>query len=71
MVQFIKDTFDAIYKEGLKFDGVIHFAGLKAVSDSIKNPLKYWSNNFLGTLNLLEVMSEFNCKKIEGGNRKI
>jgi len=45
-------------------DSVIHFAGLKAVGESVKEPLKYYDNNVNGTLKLLEVMSEFNCKKI-------
>lgn len=38
------------------FDSVIHFAGLKAVGESVKKPLSYYSNNITGTLNLLECM---------------
>ncbi len=45
-------------------DSVIHFAGLKAVGESIEKPLEYYDNNVVGTLRLLEVMKEFNCKKI-------
>jgi UDP-glucose 4-epimerase len=45
-------------------DSVIHFAGLKAVGESVEQPLKYYDNNVVGTLRLLEVMKEFNCKKI-------
>ena len=45
-------------------DSVIHFAGLKAVGESVKEPLKYYDNNIVGTLTLLEVMQEYNCKKI-------
>lgn len=45
-------------------DSVIHFAGLKAVGESVTNPLDYYDNNVYGTLVLLEVMKEFNCKKI-------
>lgn len=45
-------------------DSVIHFAGLKAVGESVAKPLKYYDNNVVGTLRLLEVMKEFNCKKI-------
>ena len=37
-------------------DAVIHFAGLKAVGESVENPLWYWRNNCAGTLNLVEVM---------------
>ncbi len=45
-------------------DSVIHFAGLKAVGESVAKPLEYYDNNVVGTLRLLEVMKEFNCKKI-------
>lgn len=45
-------------------DSVIHFAGLKAVGESVGNPLKYYDNNVVGTIKLLEVMREFDCKKI-------
>ena len=45
-------------------DSVIHFAGLKAVGESVEKPLEYYDNNVLGTIRLLEVMKEFNCKKI-------
>ena len=43
---------------------VIHFAGLKAVGESTDDPLKYFSNNLISTLNLLQVMKEVNCKNI-------
>eukprot|EP00612_Vaucheria_litorea_P005762 CAMPEP_0171462974 /NCGR_PEP_ID=MMETSP0945-20130129/6807_1 /TAXON_ID=109269 /ORGANISM="Vaucheria litorea, Strain CCMP2940" /LENGTH=365 /DNA_ID=CAMNT_0011989627 /DNA_START=114 /DNA_END=1211 /DNA_ORIENTATION=- len=46
------------------FDSCIHFAGLKAVGESVAFPMKYYRNNIEGTLNLIEVMSEFNCKKL-------
>lgn len=45
-------------------DAVIHFAGLKAVGESVANPLEYYDNNVVGTLRLLEVMKKHNCKKI-------
>lgn len=45
-------------------NSVIHFAGLKAVGESVAEPLKYYDNNVLGTLRLLEVMQEFGCKSI-------
>lgn len=44
-------------------DAVIHFAGYKAVGESVKLPLKYYKNNLISTINLLEVMSDYNCKK--------
>ena len=45
-------------------DAVIHFAGLKAVGESVRVPLKYYRNNIDSTLSLLEVMGEYNCKKL-------
>ncbi len=41
-----------------KIDGVVHFAGLKAVGESVKKPLTYFQNNVVGTLNLLECMQQ-------------
>ncbi|KVH95309.1 NAD-dependent epimerase/dehydratase [Cynara cardunculus var. scolymus] len=46
------------------FDAVIHFSGLKAVGESVKNPLIYYDNNIIGTLILLEVMNAHGCKKL-------
>lgn len=43
---------------------VIHLAGLKVVSDSIKIPKTYYDNNVTGTLNLLNIMNIYNCKNI-------
>lgn len=54
---------DKIFKEN-KIDCVIHFAGLKAVGESVEKPLMYFSNNITGTINLLMVMEKYNCKKI-------
>ena len=62
---------DLLDKEGLtkvfsenKIDCVIHFAGLKAVGESVQKPIEYYHNNITGTLILLEVMKKFNCKKL-------
>ena len=46
-----------------KIDLVIHFAGYKSVGESIKKPIKYYSNNILSTINLLECMNKYNVKK--------
>lgn len=43
---------------------VMHFAGFKAVGESVREPLMYYRNNFSGTVALCEVMSEFNVKKM-------
>ena len=45
-------------------DAVIHFAGFKAVGESVNKPLMYYRNNLDSTITLLEVMKEHNCKKI-------
>ncbi|EAY19444.1 galactose epimerase, putative [Trichomonas vaginalis G3] len=50
--------------EQYKPDSVIHFAGLKAVGESVVKPIEYYDNNVNGTLVLLDVMREYNCKKI-------
>lgn len=47
-----------------QIDAVIHFAGLKAVGESCKIPLRYYHNNITGTLILCQVMAEAGCKKI-------
>ena len=47
-----------------KIEAVIHFAGLKAVGESVEIPLTYYHNNITGTVNLLEVMARFHCKKL-------
>ncbi len=41
-----------------KFDSVIHFAGLKAVGESVKMPIRYYHNNITGTLNLIDIMGK-------------
>ncbi|ABS07627.1 UDP-glucose 4-epimerase GalE [Shewanella baltica] len=45
-------------------DSVIHFAGLKAVGESVAKPLKYYENNVTGTLILCQVMAEFKVKNL-------
>ena len=47
-----------------KYDAVIHFAGLKAVGESVQKPLLYYQNNLTGTMNLCELMGEYGCKRI-------
>ena len=43
-------------------ESVVHFAGLKAVGESVEKPLKYYYNNIMSTLSLLNVMEEYGCK---------
>ena len=54
---------DKIFEEN-DVDSVIHFAGLKAVGESVKIPLEYYDNNIYGTLVLLESMAAHSVKKI-------
>ena len=58
-----KAGLDKIFAEG-NYDLVIHFAGLKAVGESVEKPLKYYENNVGGTVNLLECMAKYGVKKI-------
>ncbi len=50
--------------QGGHFDTVIHFAGLKAVGESVEKPLTYYENNITGTVNLLKAMRETGVKRI-------
>lgn len=58
-----KEALRKIFSEH-KIDMVIHFAGYKAVGESVKEPMKYYHNNLYSTIALCEVMKEFNCKNI-------
>lgn len=58
-----KESMRPIFEEH-KIDAVIHFAGLKAVGESVEKPLMYYQNNLTGTLNLCELMNEYNCKRM-------
>lgn len=54
---------EKVFEEG-KYDAVIHFAGLKAVGESVEKPLKYYENNVGGTINLLKCMKKYGVDKI-------
>lgn len=54
---------DRIFAEN-KIDAVIHFAGYKAVGESVEKPIMYFHNNLTGTLVLLETMKKYGCKQI-------
>ena len=68
-VRFVKgdvrdlDLLRSIFTENT-IDAVIHFAGLKAVGESVEQPLKYYDNNVCGSVALFGVMAEFDCKKL-------
>ncbi|CAN3377248.1 hypothetical protein DIURU_003501 [Diutina rugosa] len=57
------DALSSVFEQ-YKITGVIHFAALKAVGESVKMPLAYYENNLSGTVNLLEVMKKYQVKTI-------
>lgn len=58
-----RKALDKVFAEH-KIDAVIHFAGLKAVGESVAKPLEYYENNVGGTVTLCEAMRDAGCKKI-------
>ena len=58
-----KESLDRVFARN-RVDAVIHFAGLKSVNESIEKPTEYYENNVIGSINLFEVMKQFNCKTI-------
>ncbi|MCC8105095.1 MAG: UDP-glucose 4-epimerase GalE [Clostridiales bacterium] len=58
-----RDAVDAIFEKE-SIDSVIHFAGYKAVGESVRKPLEYYHNNITGTLTLCDVMRKYGVKKI-------
>ena len=57
------EKLEKVFEEN-KIDAVIHFAGYKAVGESVAQPVKYYHNNITGTLMLIKAMQKFGCKKI-------
>ena len=60
----LEEVFLRAKENNHNISGVIHFAGLKAVEESCENPLMYWDNNLVGTVNLLKVMKKYNCRNL-------
>ncbi|CAN4127231.1 unnamed protein product [Withania somnifera] len=58
-----KPAIEEIFRSN-KFYAVIHFAGLKAVGESVEKPLMYYDNNLIGTITLLKVMATYGCKRL-------
>lgn len=58
-----REGLEKVFEEN-KIDAVIHFAGLKAVGESVRIPIRYYHNNITGTLILCDVMAKYGCKKI-------
>lgn len=58
-----EDILDNIFKKE-NIEGVIHFAGLKAVGESVEKPILYYQNNIDSTLTLCKIMNKYNVKKL-------
>ena len=58
-----RDDLETVFGSHM-IDAVVHFAGLKAVGESVEQPLRYYKNNVCGTVQLCEVMGEYGCKQI-------
>lgn len=58
-----EEGMEKIFKEN-KIDGAIHFAGYKAVGESVKKPMEYYDNNIRSTLVLCQLLRKYNCKKL-------
>ena len=56
------DSVDKIFEKE-KIECVMHFAGYKAVGESVKKPVMYYENNLLSTINILKAMEKYDCKK--------
>jgi len=62
--KILEEIFSTASDKGRPIQGVVHFAGLKSVKESVLNPISYWDENLIGTINLLEKMDQHNCRKI-------
>ena len=62
--KLLDEVFNNFLSSGEPISAVLHFAGLKSVSESVKNPISYWDVNLLGTKNLIEVMAKHDCYKL-------
>ena len=58
-----EENLEKVFQEN-DIESVIHFAGLKAVGESVQKPIEYYHNNITGTLVLLKLMKKYNCKRI-------
>ena len=58
-----KEKLEVVFREN-NITSVIHFAGLKAVGESVRKPIEYYYNNITGTLVLIDVMRKYNCKEL-------
>ncbi len=60
----VNNIFEDAQMSGNPITGVIHFAGLKSVFESLQDPILYWDVNVLGSLNLFKIMESYSCRTI-------
>ena len=60
----IENVFRKSLDSGFPIEGVIHFAGLKSIAESLINPILYWDVNVKGTINLINIMNKYSCNNI-------
>lgn len=58
----LDDLFSKKKDEGKPIDGIMHFAAKKAIGESMKEPLMYYENNLVGSMNLFKMMEKYECK---------
>ena len=63
-IKSLENIFLDAYKTNNPIKGVVHFAGLKSVEESINNPIFYWDSNVNSSINLLKTMEKFSCNKL-------
>lgn len=59
-----KEALERVFVENPDIESAIHFAGLKAVGESVQQPIRYYQNNLVSTFNLVSLLSKYNAKKI-------
>ncbi len=62
--QALKNVFENLKSNNIFIDCVIHLAGLKDMQKSFYEPIDYWDNNVLGSINLFKIMEKINCRNI-------
>ena len=63
-IEKLNKIFKDAKQQGNPIRGVIHFAGLKSVNESVQNPILYWDNNLISSINLLKIMDENDCRTL-------
>lgn len=59
-----KDALEAVFIENRNIRGIIHFAALKSVGESVEEPLKYYQNNIIGLINILDMCKKFHVDSL-------